>query len=45
MQYCRKLKYKKRIILVTNGKSPMDSDDLDSIASKLKSENIELIVL
>ena len=45
VQYCRKLKYKKRIILVTNGRSPMDSDGLDAIVSKLQSENIELIVL
>ncbi|KAL1959864.1 hypothetical protein VTO42DRAFT_1009 [Malbranchea cinnamomea] len=45
IQYCKRLKYKRRIVLVTNGKSPMDPDGLDEIVNKVRSEGIELIVL
>ncbi|KAF3393016.1 ATP-dependent DNA helicase II subunit 2 [Talaromyces pinophilus] len=43
--YTKKLKYKRKIYLVTNGKGTMSSDGLSDIASKLKADNIELIVL
>ncbi|EED20154.1 Ku family DNA helicase, putative [Talaromyces stipitatus ATCC 10500] len=43
--YTKKLKYKRKIYLVTDGKGAMSSDGLGDIASKLKSDNIELIVL
>jgi ATP-dependent DNA helicase 2 subunit 2 len=45
--HCKKQKWKKRIILVTNGLGAMDDDegDLDGIAGKIKEENIELFVL
>lgn len=43
--YTKKLKYKRKIYLVTNGKGAMSSDGLGDIASKLKADNIELIVL
>lgn len=45
VRFCKKLKYKRRIVLVTNGKNPMDSGDLEHIVSKVKSEGIELVVL
>ena len=43
--HCRHLKYKKKIILVTNGLGIMDVDDIDEISSKIKGDNIELIIL
>ncbi|EEA20653.1 ATP-dependent DNA helicase yku80 [Talaromyces marneffei ATCC 18224] len=43
--YTKKLKYKRKIYLVTNGKGAISSDGLEDIASKLKADNIELIVL
>lgn len=43
--YCKKLKYRRKIILVTNGEGPMSGDDLDEIVKKIKSDNIELVVL
>ncbi|KAI0862643.1 Ku70/Ku80 N-terminal alpha/beta domain-containing protein [Xylaria cubensis] len=41
----KKLKYNRRIILVTDGEAPMDSSDIDDIAEKLKRSAIQLIVL
>jgi ATP-dependent DNA helicase 2 subunit 2 len=44
-KHCKKLKYKRRVILVTNGSSPIDADDMDEIVSKLQEDNIELVIL
>ena len=44
-KHCKKLKYKRRIILVTNGRGHMDPDQIPDIAEKLKDEDIELVVL
>jgi ATP-dependent DNA helicase 2 subunit 2 len=41
----KKLKFKRRIILVTDGLGPIDGDDLEDIASKADESNIELIVM
>lgn len=43
--YCRKLKYKKKIVLVTNGRGSLSSDEADEITGKIKEENIDLVVL
>lgn len=43
--FTKKLKYKRRIILVTDGKGAMDSDSLDDVAEKLNDSNIELVVM
>ncbi|KAK7615038.1 putative Ku family DNA helicase [Phyllosticta paracitricarpa] len=43
--HCRKLKYVRRIVLVTNGRGSLDPDDLGDISNKLKAENIEFVVL
>ncbi|KAK2861187.1 ATP-dependent DNA helicase II subunit 2 [Arthroderma sp. PD_2] len=45
IKYCKKLKYKRKIVLVTNGKGAMDPDGMDDIASKVNEEGIELVVL
>ncbi|PGH15087.1 ATP-dependent DNA helicase II subunit 2 [Helicocarpus griseus UAMH5409] len=44
-RYCKKLKYKRRIVLVTDGTGSMDTDGIDGIVRKIKEENIELIIL
>lgn len=44
-RYCRKLKYKRKIVLITNGKGVMDPDGIDGIVAKIKEEDIELVVL
>ncbi|KAI1074338.1 ATP-dependent DNA helicase II subunit 2 [Whalleya microplaca] len=41
----KKLKYNRKIILVTNGEGPIDPDDFDEIASRIKSSGIQLTVL
>jgi ATP-dependent DNA helicase 2 subunit 2 len=43
--YCKKLKYKRRIVLVTNCLGWMSNEDLDQITKKIKEDNIELVVL
>lgn len=43
--YCRKLKYKRKIVLVTNGNGIMDEDGIDGIISKIQEEGIELVIL
>ncbi|KAK1147444.1 ATP-dependent DNA helicase yku80 [Aspergillus melleus] len=43
--HCKKLKYKRKIVLVTNGQGRMSSENLDEITKKIKEDNIELVVL
>lgn len=43
--HCKKLKYRKKIVLVTNGLGAIDNDELDQIAGKIKQENIDLVIL
>ncbi|KAK0621247.1 SPOC like C-terminal domain-containing protein [Bombardia bombarda] len=43
--FTRKLKYKRRIILVTNAESPIDDDSLEDVAQKLNEFNVELVVI
>ncbi|KAL0931859.1 ku family dna [Colletotrichum truncatum] len=43
--FTKKLKYKRRVYLVTDGLAPIDGDDVDAIAKKINSDGIELIVL
>lgn len=42
---CRKLKYTRRIVLVTDARTQMETADLGQITSKLKEDEIELVVL
>ncbi|KAK4173952.1 SPOC like C-terminal domain-containing protein [Triangularia setosa] len=44
-QYTKKLKYKRRIILVTNGESKIDDEELDAIAERLNESKVELVVI
>ncbi len=42
---CKKLKYRRKIVLVTNGRSPLDPDNLKEITSKIREDNIDLVLL
>ena len=44
-KFTKKLKYKRRIILVTDGEAPIDGNDISDIAAKLKRCEIQLDVL
>ncbi|KAF2455774.1 SPOC like C-terminal domain-containing protein [Lineolata rhizophorae] len=44
-EHTRKLKYIRRIYLITNGCGPMDTDEIAEIAGKINEDNIELLIL
>ncbi|KAJ5198790.1 uncharacterized protein N7498_007907 [Penicillium cinerascens] len=44
-KYCKKLKYKREIVLVTNGNGLMPTDGIDEIKSKLQDDGIKLTIL
>lgn len=44
-KYCRKLKYRRRIVLVTNGSGAIDGDDNSEITKKIMEDAIELVVM
>lgn len=43
--FTKKLKWTRKIYLVTDGMGPMDSDDISEIAGKMNDSNIQLTVL
>jgi ATP-dependent DNA helicase 2 subunit 2 len=43
--FTKKLKYNRKIILVTNAESPIDDESLEDVANRLNDSNIELIVM
>ncbi|KAI9803657.1 MAG: ATP-dependent DNA helicase II subunit 2 [Piccolia ochrophora] len=43
--HCKKLKFRRKIVLVTNGRGTIDEDDLDEIKAKINSDQIELLIL
>ncbi|KAK4554807.1 ATP-dependent DNA helicase yku80 [Recurvomyces mirabilis] len=42
---CKKLKYDRKIVLVTDARGPMQTDGLGAIVAKLKEDSIQLVVL
>lgn len=45
-KHCKKLKYKRQIVLVTNGEGHIEADDtIEGIVQKIKAENIALTIL
>jgi len=44
-EFTKKLKYNRKIILVTDGRGAMDADSLDDVTEKLNDVGIELIVM
>jgi ATP-dependent DNA helicase 2 subunit 2 len=47
LKQCKQLKYRRRIVLVTDGKGYIDSDpdSLNDIVKKINGDNVELVVL
>ena len=44
-KYCKRLKYQRRIVLVTDAKGFIDADGATEISKKIKQEGIELIIV
>lgn len=44
-KHCKKLKYKRKIVLVTDGRGSMDADDITQITEKIKADEVELVVI
>jgi ATP-dependent DNA helicase 2 subunit 2 len=45
MKYCKKLKYIKNILVITDGRGVTDWSQLDEIAQQINEENIKFSVL
>lgn len=45
MKHCRQLKYKKKIVVITNATGRIDDDDIESTAEQFQANGIELVVL
>ena len=43
--FCKHLKYKKKIVLVTDARGSIDGEDNDAIVEKLKKEGIGIVVM
>jgi len=44
-KHCKKLKYRRKIVLVTNGRGALDANDVSEITKKIKEDNMELVIL
>ena len=46
-KHCKKLKYKRKIVLVTDGRGPLDADpdSVKEITNKIKQDNTELVIV
>lgn len=45
VKHCKKLKFTRKIVLITDAMTPMDADDNDDIARKIKEDAIQLVIL
>ncbi|KAL8929754.1 MAG: hypothetical protein Q9172_000311 [Xanthocarpia lactea] len=47
IKYCKKLKYKRKIVLVTDGRGPLDADpdSVKEITNKIKQDSMELVIV
>lgn len=45
VKHCRHLKYRKRIVVITNATAHIDSDDIEKTADQFKHNDIELVLL
>lgn len=43
--FAKKLKFQRKIVILTDARGFMDGDDLDEISKKLNQENIELVIV
>ena len=44
-KHCKKLKYRRKIVLVTSGRGELDADGIAEITKKIKQDDIELVVV
>lgn len=44
-KHCKRLKFARKIVLVTNAMTPMDTDDNDDIVKQIKDHNMQLTIL
>lgn len=44
-KHCKKLKYRRKIVLVTNGRGDLDADGVAEITTKIKEDDMELVVV
>ncbi|MCJ1369411.1 ATP-dependent DNA helicase II subunit 2 [Loxospora ochrophaea] len=44
-KFCKKLKYRRKIVLITNGRIFLDAEDAFEITRKIKEDAIELVIL
>ena len=44
-KYTKKLKYKRKIVLVTDGRESLDAEGIAEISQKIKADEMELVVL
>lgn len=44
-KHCKKLKWQRKIVLVTNGTGSLDRDQVHEIARKIKLDDIELVII
>ncbi|KAL3474173.1 SPOC like C-terminal domain-containing protein [Aspergillus californicus] len=45
IKHCKKLKWKRKIVLITNGLGRMSDENFDDIVSKMKEDNFELVIV
>lgn len=45
VKHCKKLKWQRKIVLVTDGRGPMDVDGISEITRKIKEDDIDLTIL
>jgi ATP-dependent DNA helicase 2 subunit 2 len=43
--HCKKLKWKRKIVLITNAMGRMSGENLGDIVSKIQEDNISLVIL
>lgn len=43
--YCKKLKYKRKIVLITNGTGYMNKEGIEDIQKKIKEDGIDFAVM
>ena len=46
-KYCKKLKYKRKIVLITDGRGSIDADPdgIQEISKKISADEMELVVM
>lgn len=44
-RYTKKLKYRRKIVLVTDGHGSLDADGVSEITKKIKQDTMELVIL